>query len=85
MKKFTYVIGDPDGIHARPAGKLVKEAGNFQSAITLECEGRIADAKRLFSVMSLGAVCGREITVKIEGGDEAEAAEAMETFLRENL
>ena len=27
MKEFTYVITDPEGIHARPAGALVKEAG----------------------------------------------------------
>ena len=29
MKEFTYVITDPEGIHARPAGALVKEAGTF--------------------------------------------------------
>ena len=25
MKEFKYVITDPEGIHARPAGLLVKE------------------------------------------------------------
>ena len=24
MKEFTYVIADPQGIHARPAGALIK-------------------------------------------------------------
>ena len=37
MQTFTYVIKDELGIHARPAGLLVKEAKNFNSTITLEC------------------------------------------------
>ena len=35
MEKFTYVITDPAGIHARPAGLLVKEAGKFASKLTI--------------------------------------------------
>ena len=35
MQTFTYVIKDELGIHARPAGLLVKEAKNFSSTITL--------------------------------------------------
>lgn len=31
MKEFTYVITDPEGIHARPAGLLVKAAAGFKS------------------------------------------------------
>ncbi|MBQ4401304.1 MAG: HPr family phosphocarrier protein, partial [Synergistaceae bacterium] len=34
MKEFKYVITDPVGIHARPAGLLVKEAKNFKSTAT---------------------------------------------------
>ena len=29
MKEFKYVITDPEGIHARPAGELVKAAKEF--------------------------------------------------------
>lgn len=36
MKKFVYTITDPVGIHARPAGLLVKEAKALDSTITLE-------------------------------------------------
>ncbi len=36
MKEFTYTITDEQGIHARPAGILVKEAAGFASAITIE-------------------------------------------------
>ena len=35
MKQFQYVINDPIGIHARPAGLLVKAAKALDSAITV--------------------------------------------------
>ena len=40
MKEFTYTITDPEGIHARPAGELVKAAKAFESAIKLNKEGK---------------------------------------------
>lgn len=85
MKEFTYTITDPQGMHARPAGVLVKEAGKYQSKITIEKDGKSGDAKRIFAVMGLGVKCGQAITVKVEGDDEAEAAAAIEEFLKANL
>lgn len=35
MKEFKYVITDKGGIHARPAGALVKEAAAFPCSITI--------------------------------------------------
>ena len=35
MKEFKYTITDPEGIHARPAGELVKAAKQFTSTIRL--------------------------------------------------
>ena len=35
MKTFTYSITDAAGIHARPAGLLVKEAKKFESKISV--------------------------------------------------
>ena len=51
MKEFHYVIKDKLGIHARPAGLLVKEAMKFQAAIVIKKDEKEADAKRIFSVM----------------------------------
>ena len=36
MKTFDYTVKDELGIHARPAGLLVKEAKNFTSKITIK-------------------------------------------------
>lgn len=85
MKEFTYVITDPEGIHARPAGLLVKEAGKYKSAITLVKGEKKGDAKRIFAVMGLVAKKGDSITLKIEGEDEDAAMTALEAFLKENL
>lgn len=40
MKEFNYVIQDEQGIHARPAGILVKAANEFQSDIQVDKIGR---------------------------------------------
>lgn len=85
MKEFTYVIADPHGIHARPAGLLVKECAKFNSKITLKKDGKSGDAKRIFAVMGLAAKKGDELVVEVEGEDEAAAVAAIETFLKENL
>ena len=85
MKSFNYTIKDAQGIHARPAGVLVKEAGRFKSDITIEKDGKKADAKRIFAVMGLGFKSGETITVNIDGEDEDKAASSLQEFLQNNL
>lgn len=85
MQQFSYVITDEIGIHARPAGMLVKEAKNFKSKITLSGKEKTADATKLMAVMSMGIKCGDTVEVSIEGEDEAAAAAELETFFKENL
>ncbi len=85
MKKFTYQITDAQGIHARPAGLLTQEAKRFSSSVKI-CKGNIeADAKRIFSVMGLAAKQGETVSVTAEGGDEEQAAAALEAFFKKNL
>ena len=85
MKDFKYVITDPEGIHARPAGILVKQAAGYQSAVTIAKGEKSADAKRIFGVMGLGVKTGEEITTTVEGADEDTAAAELETIFKENL
>ena len=40
MKEFQYTITDPEGIHARPAGELVKAAKAFTSSIKIVKDGK---------------------------------------------
>jgi phosphocarrier protein len=86
MRTFNYVITDPVGIHARPAGVLVKAAQGFSSAVTLEKSGKSpADLKKLFAVMGLAVKGGDEVTVCVEGTDEDAAAEALAALFSKNL
>lgn len=85
MKQFEYKITDSLGIHARPAGLLVKTASAFSSAITIEKGDKNGDCKRIFAVMGLGVKCGDTVTFKIEGADENEAKNVLEKFMEENL
>ena len=85
MKQFTYVITDEAGIHARPAGLLVKEAAKFASSTTIAKGAKKGDLKRIFGVMALGVKKGAEITVSCEGADEDAAAAALEAFFKANL
>ncbi len=85
MKEIVYTIKDPLGIHARPAGLLVKAATAFTSAVTIEKNGKSADAKRIFGVMGLGVKQDDTITVRIEGADEEKCAQELNKFFAENL
>lgn len=85
MQTFTYTITDPEGFHARPAGMFVKEVKKFPCTITVAKGGQRADVRKMFSLMGLGIKGGQTITIECEGEQEAEAAAALEAFLKENL
>lgn len=85
MKKISYVIKDELGIHARPAGLLVKKTSAFKSNITISKDGTTVDAKKIFAIMGLGAKVGDTITIEISGEDEDEALTSLEEFLKENM
>lgn len=85
MKEISYVIKDELGIHARPAGLLVKTASQFESKIVIEKGTAKMDAKSILGVMALGAKNGDEIKITLEGVDEAEASDSILAFLNNNL
>ena len=86
MKAFEYVITDPVGIHARPAGLLVKEIKSFAgSAVTITKGEKSVNALKLMALMQMGIKCGDTVTVSVDGGDEAAVAAALENFFKANL
>ena len=52
MKEFKHVINDPLGMHARPAGMLVKAVAGYESKITVTAPTGTADAKRLMALLA---------------------------------
>lgn len=69
MKEFIYTVTDPQGIHARPAGELVKLAKEFTSSVTISKDGKSGDCKKIFTIMGLGIKGGMEVVLKFDGED----------------
>jgi phosphocarrier protein len=85
MIQFDYVITDELGIHARPAGILIREVKNHRSAVTFSHGEKKAEGDKLFAIMKLGIKQGNTLGVTVEGPDEAEAAAAIKQTLETNL
>jgi phosphocarrier protein len=85
MKVFNYTIADKSGIHARPAGVLVKKANEFESKITIEKDSNAVSLTNLMAVMSLGAKFGETVTITIDGADEDIAVQSIKALLEEIL
>ena len=58
MREFKYVVTDPEGIHARPAGELVKAVKAFSSDIKIAKGGKAMNCKAIFGVMGLAVKKG---------------------------
>ena len=85
MKTFEYTIKDVLGIHARPAGLLVKEAKKYESECTITKDGKTKKLTQLMMLMSLGVKQGETVTVTAEGADEDAAIAGLKEFFEANL
>ena len=85
MKEFTYVITDPVGFHARPAGVLAKQVKGLESKVVIWKGDKSAEAKKLMAVMGLGVKQGDLVKLTVEGEDEDAAALKLKAFLWENF
>jgi len=85
MKEIRYVLKDELGLHARPAGLLVKSLANWQSEVNVVTPAKTVNARRLMAVMSLALKQGQELVMTFSGPDEDAAADAALEFLKANL
>ena len=80
MKSFEYTITDPVGIHARPAGVLVKEIKKYASTVTVNKGEKSVNALKLMALMGMGIKQGDTIRIDVDGTDEETAAAEIEAF-----
>ena len=79
MYEEKIVVQNKSGLHARPASQLVELSQQYRSDVTILTEEDEINAK---SIMLAGGVLpGTEITLQVEGVDEAEAGAALSRFL----
>jgi len=80
MVEFNYVLTGDEGLHARPAGHFVKKTQGYPEKITVAKNGKTCDAKRLFSVINLQINKDDEITITVEGNNEALVSEELKNY-----
>ncbi|MBN1543559.1 HPr family phosphocarrier protein [candidate division KSB1 bacterium] len=80
----NFQIKNKLGIHARPAGQIVKTASRFSSSIYLAKNGNEVNAKSIMGVLMLEAGFGSEVTLRVDGEDEFEALRALEELIDQN-
>lgn len=68
------------GLHARATAKLVQLLSHYKSRATLSAKGREVNAKSIMGVMLLAAGPGANVLLRVEGDDEAAAADAVEAL-----
>jgi phosphocarrier protein FPr len=74
-------ITNPHGLHARPAAAVVERARHFGARVVLEANGRRADARSITGLLGLGAAVGDDVRIVAQGGDAAQAIEAVSAIL----
>ena len=70
-------IVNRDGLHARPAARIVRLASSFNSEVELAKDGVGVNGKSIMGVMMLAAECGSSITIRADGPDAAKAVDAL--------
>jgi phosphocarrier protein len=71
------LISNRLGLHARATAKLVQVLSAFRCNATLTAKGREVNAKSIMGVMLLAAGMGTPVLLRVEGEDEADAADAV--------
>lgn len=64
-------------LHARPAANFVKAAMRFRARVLVGANGKVADAKSILAVLSLGAKGGTTLELNAEGDDAPAALDAL--------
>ena len=83
--RFDYVITDQTGIHARPAGEIVKIVKQYDCKVTAEAGGKTVAADSVIELMSLGAAEGTRITFRASGPEGPQALAALYQYVKEKL
>ncbi len=71
--KKKLIVKNKQGLHARPAALFVQIANKYDSRVTVRREDEEVNGKSIMGILMLGAECGSQISIEVEG-DDAESA-----------
>ena len=78
MVEKILTVQNRAGIHARPTAIIAQTANKFESEVTLIRDDAEVNAKSIMGVIAMGAGYNTQLTLRVEGSDETEAAEVIE-------
>jgi phosphotransferase system HPr (HPr) family protein len=78
VKRLRVVVPWNEGLHFRPAAKLVQIAQKFRSSVLLKCGQKVADLRSILSMIALCATMGTALEVEAAGDDEEDAIQAVQ-------
>jgi Phosphotransferase System HPr (HPr) Family len=80
MIEKQLVVKNRAGIHARPAAIIAQTANKFTCEITLGRDDTTVNAKSIMGVITMAAGYNTTLTLKTDGPDEKNAAQAIEAL-----
>ncbi|MCI5998008.1 MAG: HPr family phosphocarrier protein [Peptoniphilaceae bacterium] len=81
MIEKNVTIKNETGLHARPAAALVQFVKKYEASVEIIVDNKVADAKSIFNVMSLGISKGTEIVLRVDGENEESVIEEVSNFI----
>ncbi|MFA5059784.1 MAG: HPr family phosphocarrier protein [Candidatus Omnitrophota bacterium] len=78
------MIGNPQGLHARPAALFVQLASKFDSMITVRRGAERVSGKSIMGILMLAAGKNAKVTIEADGEDAQQAVDELERFLIQN-
>ena len=81
MRTQEITLKNQEGLHARPATEIAKNASKYNCDIKLEVNGKEFNAKSVLNIMSAGIKNNTQIKIICDGVDEEKAlVEIVELF-----
>ena len=79
-------LKNEEGLHARPATEIAKNASKYNCDIKLDVRGTEYNAKSVLNIMSAGIKNNTQIKIICDGVDEKQAlTDVLETFKNNSL
>lgn len=85
MQSFTHIVQNPAGIHAKPAIDLSMKAKSLSSQILMDNGARKANVKNVASLLSMHISCQQEVTFEINGPNEIEDSNILQSYCKTNV
>ena len=82
MKTSRVTVRFRDGLHARPAARLVRLLARFHARVLFRLGNRVASAGSILSILLLSATVNTQLEIQATGEDEDAAIQAAEAFFQ---